>query len=163
MENHDLLEWVMMDGAASSALSSLNKNTPIHIHIKYIYIWTCSKQICGWILIWEKTGDGLFHWRKCYYGLWTHSLVKNVLMGFISYKQQILSSQDVNWWTGVVWITCGLLWCFYQLFGLTAPIHCRASIVMECYFSKSKTHLHLLWSEGEEIVSKSSFLEEPLL
>ncbi len=32
---------------------------------------------------------------------------------------QLLSSQDVNWWTGVVWITCGLLWCFYQLFGLS--------------------------------------------
>ncbi len=31
----------------------------------------------------------------------------------------ILSSQDVNLWTGVVWITCGLLWCFYQLFGLS--------------------------------------------
>ncbi len=30
-----------------------------------------------------------------------------------------LTSQDVNWWTGVVWITCGLLWCFYQLFGLS--------------------------------------------
>ncbi len=28
-------------------------------------------------------------------------------------------SPDVNWWTGVVWITCGLLWCFYQLFGLS--------------------------------------------
>ncbi len=26
---------------------------------------------------------------------------------------QLLSCQDVNWWTGVVWITCGLLWCFY--------------------------------------------------
>ncbi len=32
---------------------------------------------------------------------------------------QLLSSPDVNWWTGVVWITCGLLWCFYQLFGLS--------------------------------------------
>ncbi len=38
---------------------------------------------------------------------------------------------------------CGLLWCFYQLFGLSfwhplAPIHCRASIreqVMEYYIS----------------------------
>ncbi len=41
-----------------------------------------------------------------------------------------------NW----IWITCGLLWCFYQLFGLilTAPIHCRASIsetVMSCHIS----------------------------
>ncbi len=32
---------------------------------------------------------------------------------------QLLASQDVNWCTGVVWITCGLLWCFYQLFGLS--------------------------------------------
>ncbi len=31
---------------------------------------------------------------------------------------QFFTSEDVNWWTGVVWITCGLLWCFYQLFGL---------------------------------------------
>ncbi len=41
--------------------------------------------------------------------------VKNVLMDLF----QLLSSPDVNWWTGVVWITCGLLWCFYQLFGLS--------------------------------------------
>ncbi len=32
---------------------------------------------------------------------------------------QLLTSQDINWWTGVVWITCGLLWCVYQLFGLS--------------------------------------------
>ncbi len=28
-------------------------------------------------------------------------------------------STSKNWWTGLVWITCGLLWCFYQLFGLS--------------------------------------------
>ncbi len=38
--------------------------------------------------------------------------------GFVSYKQRF-TSQDVNWWTGDTWITCGLLWCFYQLFGLS--------------------------------------------
>ncbi len=32
---------------------------------------------------------------------------------------QYFTSQYVNWWTGVMWITCGLLWCFYQLFGLS--------------------------------------------
>ncbi len=42
--------------------------------------------------------------------------VKNVLMLDLF---QLLSSPDVNWWTGVVWITCVLLWCFYQLFGLS--------------------------------------------
>ncbi len=63
-----------------------------------------SKQICGWILMWDTTGDALFHWRTCYYGLWTQCiLVKNVLMMDLF---QRLSSPDVNWWTGVVWITC---------------------------------------------------------
>ncbi len=42
--------------------------------------------------------------------------VKNILMMDLFH---LLSSHDVNWWTGVVWITCGLLWCFYQLFGLS--------------------------------------------
>ncbi len=37
------------------------------------------------------------------YGIW----VKNVLMLDLF---QLLSSPDVNWWTGVLWITCGLLW-----------------------------------------------------
>ncbi len=32
---------------------------------------------------------------------------------------QLSNSQDVNWWTGVEWITFDLLWCFYQLFGLS--------------------------------------------
>ncbi len=58
---------------------------------------------------------------------------------------------------------CGLLWCFYELFGLilTAPIHCRGSIgeqVMWCYISPNlfwwtnkQTHLHLGWPDGEYI------------
>ncbi len=32
---------------------------------------------------------------------------------------QLFDSQDINWWTGVMWFTCGLLWCFYLLFGLS--------------------------------------------
>ncbi len=71
----------------------------------------------------ERTAaDGLFHWRKCYYGLWTHIMVRSDSLklkllndGSVSYKHTALVSQDVNWWTGV----CGLLWCFYQLFGLS--------------------------------------------
>ncbi len=46
--------------------------------------------------------------------------VKNILMMDLFFTNtQLLSSEDINWWTGVVWITCGLLWCFYQLFGLS--------------------------------------------
>ncbi len=47
----------------------------------------------------------LFHWRKRYYGLWTRILVKNFLMmDLFLTNMQLLSSQDVNWWTGMVWI-----------------------------------------------------------
>ncbi len=45
--------------------------------------------------------------------------VKNILMMYCFLQTQLLASQFINWWTGVVWITCGLLWCFYQLFGLS--------------------------------------------
>ncbi len=46
--------------------------------------------------------------------------VKNVLMMDLFLTNiQFFTSQDANWWTGVMWITCGLLWCFYQLFGLS--------------------------------------------
>ncbi len=81
-----------------------------------------SKEICGWILMWETTGDALFHWRKRHYGLWTHILagsngLKIKTSCFL--QTQVLASLDINWWTGVVWMTCGLLWCFYQLFGLS--------------------------------------------
>ncbi len=44
----------------------------------------------------------------------------------------LLSSPDVNWWTGVMWIIV----MFLSTLILTAPIHCRASIaetLMQCY------------------------------
>ncbi len=47
------------------------------------------------------------------------------------------------------WITCGLLWCFYQLFELPAPIDCRGSIgehVVSRYIS-----LNLFWGRNKLI------------
>ncbi len=38
---------------------------------------------------------------------------------FITNAVNICTSQDNNRWTGVVWINCGLLRCFYQLFYLS--------------------------------------------
>ncbi len=53
-------------------------------------------------------------------------------------------------WTGVVWITCGLLGCFYQLFGLSFwrhPFTTEHPLLMQCCISpnlmKKQTHLHL--------------------
>ncbi len=62
-------------------------------------------------------GGGLLHWRKRYSALWPETI--KCLDGFVSYKCTAFTSQDINWWTGLIWITCGLLWCFYQLFGLS--------------------------------------------
>ncbi len=54
--------------------------------------------------MWATRGDGLF---QHYYGLWTHILVKNIwMMDLFLTNTQVLSSQDINWWTGVVWTTC---------------------------------------------------------
>ncbi len=50
---------------------------------------------------------------------WRFKLQNVLKIDLFLTNMQILASQDINWWTGVVWITCGLLWCFYQLFGLS--------------------------------------------
>ncbi len=76
-------------------------------------------------------------------GLWIHG--------------QLLSSPDVNWWTGVVWIIVMFLSAVWTLI-LTAPIHCRASIaetLMQRHIStnlmKKQTHPNLGWSEDISI------------
>ncbi len=68
--------------------------------------------------------DALFHWRKHYCGLWTGILagsnglkLKCLIMYLFLRETQHFTSHAVNWWTGLEW--CGLLWCFYQLFGLS--------------------------------------------
>ncbi len=83
---------------------------------------------------------------------------------------QLLTSQDINWWTGVVWITCGLLWCVYQLFGLSFWRHpftaehpllskwCTVTFLQIWW--RNNTHRHLGWPEGEYILSKFSFLAD---
>ncbi len=65
--------------------------------------------------MWEKT-ETLFNQGECYYQLWTHILARsdrlkksyNILMDFFITNTLVFTSQDVNWWTGAVWLTCGL-------------------------------------------------------
>ncbi len=84
---------------------------------------------------------------------------------------KIFISQDINWWTGVVWITCGSYRFFYKLFGLGFWWHPftaedllannNVNDVMKQHFSKSvllkKRTLHLKWSEGEYISANFHF------
>ncbi len=83
-------------------------------------------QVCGWILMWETTGNSPFHCGEAL--LWImHSYLGQKQQcndGFVSYKQLLALHKMLT--DGLEW--CGLLWCFYQTLILTAPIHCRASI-----------------------------------
>ncbi len=61
----------------------------------------------------------------------------------------------INWWIGVTWITFGLLWCFYQLFGLSFWWHpftaedpvvskwCSDTFLQSC--SDEETNSFTLW------------------
>ncbi len=109
-----------------------------------------SKQTCGWTLMWETTGDALFHWRKSYYGLWLIFELKKVLMLDLFHLCLLQMLTD-----GLEW--CGVDYCdvFIRTLILTAPIHCRASIaetLMQRHIStnlmKKHTHPNLRWPES---------------
>ncbi len=57
----------------------------------------------GWTFYWR--GEAL---------LWARILTRRdiLMMDLFLTNMQLFVSQDVNWWTGVVWISCVLLWCF---------------------------------------------------
>ncbi len=96
-------------------------------------------------LLWMM--DLYFSWKQWF-------KVKNILMDLFLINTQLLSSQDVNWWTGVVWITCGLLWCFYQLFGLSFWRHpFTAEHPLLRHFSKSdeETNSSTSWMAWEKM------------
>ncbi len=59
------------------------------------------------------------HWRKHYDGFVScfdqkqqPKVKTSFMMDLLLKNTQLFTSHDVNWWTGVVWVTCGLLWCF---------------------------------------------------
>ncbi len=78
---------------------------------------------------------------------WPEAMVSNSALMMDLYHVNT-SSQDVNWWTGAVWIIVMFLSAVWTLI-LTAPIHCRASIaeqVIECYISPN-----MLWGRSKLI------------
>ncbi len=84
--------------------------------------------------------------------------VKHIsIMNVFLTNMQVFSSQDSNWWTGVVWIFVMFLSAVWTLI-LTAPIHCKGFIdeqVMQCYISPNLfwwTLLLLGWPESEDIL-----------
>ncbi len=91
----------------------------------------------------------------------TFSLEFKVKMPWWIRKHAAFTSQDVNWWTGVVWSTCGLLWCFINCLDSHSDgthslqrIHWWASDVM-LHFSKSVLMKKLIYSL--DVMSVSAF------
>ncbi len=89
---------------------------PFPIKSTHIFVWNCYELFLldqSIFLSWFRQDD-VFTGEN---NIMDRGLLK-YRHGFVSYKHTI-SSQNLKWWSGVVWITCGLLWCFYQLFELS--------------------------------------------
>ncbi len=120
-----LLTIILLSAVNSSSCVNQERNMHRSSTVyKQKIVQNSSKQICWWILMrednrgWTFSLEEVLLWIMEYFGQKQGLKLKQYNDGFLT-NMQLFTSQDVNWWTGVVWITCGLLWCFYQLFGLS--------------------------------------------
>ncbi len=114
----------------------------------------CWSELCNYLSEWSGFRTPEFHW---------HSVSVSSNLNLFLTNTQLFISQDVNWWTEVVWITCRLSWCFYQLFGPSFwwhPFTAEDQLVNKrcnAKFLQLWSH-EKLWPLGEFIFSKLSFL-----
>ncbi len=106
----------------------------------------CKIIIWFWIYKWDKS-QALLRISSSY-------KMYILMMDLFLTHTHLLSSQDVNWWTGVVWIIVMFLWLLFWRHPftaehpltliLTAPIHCRASIDSHSDGTHSLQSIHWL-------------------
>ncbi len=109
-----------------------HQNPPKYFHLWtdiFIFLWFrwdtfLLEKATSWmeVLYFSLKLEKAISWIKqvLYFSLKKQFEVKNFLiMDLFLINTELFASQDVNRWAGVMWITCGLLWCFYQLFGLS--------------------------------------------
>ncbi len=128
LTNLDLLQWM---GAIRMRVQTSDKNiTIIHNMTPVHQLMSCEVKSCMFLRNNSSLRYCNFKSSSEYHN--STSKVQNSLPtylfrtildcfcfdGFIT-NTQLFTSQDVNWLTGVEWIICGLLWCFYQPFGLS--------------------------------------------
>ncbi len=68
------------------------------------------------------------------------------MMDLFHTNMQLLASQDINWWTGVVWISCGFLWLWWHPFTAEDPLMskwCDAKFLQIC--SDEETNSSASW------------------
>ncbi len=103
------LVWIRREICTDQALF-MSKNRAKEVYtIMRVDFDVRGQQAIDFLIEWRVIMDSYFSWKQRF----------NVKVKLVSYTNtEPFVSQEVNWWTGPVWITCGLLWCFYQLFGL---------------------------------------------
>ncbi len=86
--------------------------------------------------------QGMDFWRKSYCGLWTGILV-GLKIKSLNDGLQTFISQDINWWTGVVSITCKILflsahfwWHLFNWWASDVKLH-----FSKLFWLKKQTHL----------------------
>ncbi len=123
------------------------KSQDIFFNITLIaFIWKKKVIHLGWL-------EGVNYGVIFIFG-WTIPLMMDL---FLTSFSQLFASQDVYWWTGVMWITCGSLWCFISCSDgthLIKRISWFASDVIcsheEAHFlMKRWTQISKLWFLGE--------------
>ncbi len=81
-----------------------------------------------------------FHWRMSYYRLiFCPEVTCDFDEKFVIYKQLFISF-GVNWWTGVMWITCGFVLLFWRHpFTAEDPLVSKWCTVMLTFSSKTNS------------------------
>ncbi len=126
--------------------SGLNQERNLH-RSSSVYKQKQSKTVLHkyvWILIWETTGDGLFHWTKHYYSLWTRILAK------VKLKRQGKAKFGLEW--------CGLLVDYCDVFISCLDSHSDGTHSLQrihCWDSDVKLHFS---KSDEETNSSTSWM-----
>ncbi len=126
-------------------------------HLKTIQ--KSSKQTCRWILMREDNSGWTFSLEEALWILARSNSLKLKLL--VITNTHIFTSQDVNSYNRIMSINCGLLCCFFQLFGFSIwwhPITSEDSLSIKCcnakflqISSEKLIYVHLGWLKGEQI------------
>ncbi len=127
---------------------------------RYMHTLLCenSSEQIWWILIWEDNTRWSFSLNEAL--LWTCILARSnsfklktfVMVDLFLTNTQLFTLQDVNWWTGVMWIIVMFLSAVWTLI-LTAPIH-----FISPHLFWRRNHLHVGWPVSDYIVIRFSLL-----
>ncbi len=83
--------------------------------------------------------------------------MKNILlMVLFLTNMKPFTSQDVNWWTGVMKIACGSLWCFYQLLFWWHPFTAEDTLVSKWFNAK----FYHIYSDEKTNSTKSTSMDD---